>query len=340
MKKENLTIKRIFTMKTNYLKQLSIITILILAVLTVTSCGESANGESKSEKEQKPQVMDNGLTIKFPESSAGLKQITTTPVKKSNSNVSVIAPARVVSSISTGTNDKIFLFESGDITTLFSSYRQNKQNVQRTTGNLARIKDMFENHAVTGKDLNDAETDAANARSAFSEMEGKLRSAGYNPMEIETSAPGTVWIISDVPESQLKEVQHGEQVHIRFDSYPDRHIHGNVSAIGDVVDPVTRSIKVRVVLHNPPVKLLPGMFCNVDFGNPVDGIIELPLTSVVSVDGKDYSFVETSPGEFVRKQIVSAFSGQDKIIVLSGINSGEKVVTSGSILLKGLSFGF
>ena len=138
----------------------------------------------------------------------------------------------------------------------------------------------------------------------------------------------------------MKEVQHGERVNIKFDSYPDAVFHGNVSAIGDVIDPVTRTIKVRVIMRNPPVKLMPGMFCRVDFGNPIDAIILLPLSSIVTVDGKDFIFVETSPGIFERRQVITTNSGQDNIIVLNGLKDNEKVVNTGAMLLKGLSFGF
>jgi multidrug efflux pump subunit AcrA (membrane-fusion protein) len=135
-------------------------------------------------------------------------------------------------------------------------------------------------------------------------------------------------------------VQKGEDVDIVFSSYPDKKFIGRATSLGDAIDPVTRSIKVRVTMPNPGIKFVPGMFAKVDFGDPIPSVVLLPLSSVVTVDGRDYAFVETSPGTYERREIVTATSNATQVIVLKGITENEKVVSSGAMLLKGLSFGF
>ena len=82
------------------------------------------------------------------------------------------------------------------------------------------------------------------------------------------------------------------------------------------------------------------MFARSDFGNKINSVYVLPLTSVVTVEGRNYVFVQTGLNIFERRQIILANSDADKLVVLNGINTGEKVVISGAMLLKGLSFGY
>lgn len=317
----------------------------LAALLSTAATGCTDNGGARENAVPPPQraeVSEGGTTITFPPGSAGLRQVRGAQVKKGRATISVIAPARVVASILpaiTG-SDRTILFESSDVTSLWSGYRQARGNVNLTAANRIRIKEMFENQGATIKDLNQSEVDAANARASMAESEGKLRALGYNPAELDRSTPNTVWLISDVPENQLNEVQKGEDVDVVFSSFPDKIFNGRAEAIGDVVDPVTRTVKVRVTMPNPRGKLLPGMFARVDFGDPLEGALVLPLSAIVTVDGKDYAFVESAPGVFARRPVTLAHSGATETIVLSGINDGDKVVTAGAMLLKGLSFGF
>jgi cobalt-zinc-cadmium efflux system membrane fusion protein len=285
-------------------------------------------------------VTDGGTTITFPKDYPGLSILTSTTVKKKAVLVSVFAPSRVVASISRADGDKTVLFDSPDVTSLYSQYKQAISNAELTTKNLARTKDMFESHAATARDLSQAETEASNARATKTEFESKLRASGFNPEELGRVNAGSVWIISDVPENELNEVQNGEDVDVYFSSYPDKKFIGREEAIGEVVDPVTRSVKVRVSLKDPGGKFLPGMFARVDFGDPVDGVIPLPSSAVVTVEENDYVFVETGAEVFVRRLVTIVNTTDGNVIIRKGLEDGERVVTQGAMLLKGLSFGF
>jgi membrane fusion protein, heavy metal efflux system len=314
---------------------------LLTILVSIPSCSpKSGPNDDASRFNERAVVSDGGTKITFPKGYPGLAELTSIPAQKKAVLVSVFAPARVVASIEHADGDKTILFDSPDVTSLYSQYRQAVSNVELTSKNLGRLKDMFDNHAATARDLSQAETDAANAKAARSEYESKLRAAGFDPEKLGRVPPGTIWIISDVPETELSEVQNGEDVDIFFTSYPDRKFIGKEEAIGEVVDPVTRTVKVRVSMSDPQGKFLPGMFARVDFGDPVDGVIPLPSSSIVTVEGKDYAFVQASPEEIVRRQVTVVNTPDGQVIVRNGIQSGELVVTRGAILLKGLSFGF
>lgn len=319
-------------------------TVLPLVVLSFlfSRCTSSSDGkEHPASPSKKAVVVDRGARILFPPESPGLQQIDAVPIKKGSAIISAIAPARIVASISRASSgEKNIQFESLEVTSLYSQYRQAKSNVELTTKNLARLQEMFDNNAATAKDLTQAQTDAANARVAKAEYEGKLRSLGFNPLELEAVKPGTVWLISDVPETQLNEVQRGEEVDITFSSSPHNKYVGRAEAIGEVVDPLTRTVKVRVALHNPNGRFLPGMFARVDFGDPVNGVLTVPPSAVVTIEGQDYVFVQRAPGEFLRTPVTLSTANSDVLIVKKGLDDGEQVVVRGTMLLKGLSFGY
>ncbi len=319
-------------------------TLMILAAAAVMAggCTESPSGENALTEQGRALITDDGRTITFPQGSPAMAQFSVSGVRKGRATISVVAPARIVAGVSRSGDgkDKLVLFESPDITSLYSSYRQSRSNADRASRNLLRIRDMFDNQAATGKDLNEAENDAATARASMTEMEGRLRALGFNPGEIENVPVNTVWVIADVPETDMNQVHHGEPASVTFNAFPGAPYRGRAEAIGDIVDPVTRTVKVRVSVPNRDGRLLPGMFARAEFGEEHSSAIILPLASVVTVEGKDHVFVEPSPGVFQRREVTLVNSTRSEVVVLKGISDDERVVTKGTMLLKGLSFGY
>ncbi len=309
----------------------------------LTGCkGDDAAATGRAQASRRAEVTNGGAVIRFPSGSPGLGRIATAVVAKRTATIPVIAPARVVASIIPGKTpaDRIVMFDSPDVTSLYSQYRQSSANVARASKNLSRIREMYQSQAATAKDMNDAENDAATAAASLAEAESKLRGLGYNPSEFDVVPPGTAWLICDVPESQLNEVQKGEDVPIQLSSFPDGKFRGRADAIGEVVDAVTRTVKVRVSMPNPKGRVLPGMFARVDFGDPVNGVVLFPASGVVTVEGADYAFVQVGDTEFVRRRLTIGSSGAQDVIVLNGLSDGDRAVTDGAMLLKGLSFGY
>ena len=317
--------------------------ILIVAALTISGCnGANSTSGQRPAAVQRPTISENGNRIQFHSEWPGLRHIRSVAMEKGTATIPVITPARVVACTATGlsSKDQMVLFESPDLTSLYSQYRQGRANTERTVKNLERIRAMYANQASTAKDLNEAETEAASVRASMAESEAKLRAFGLNPLQLVSVTTPTAWLMCDVPESQLHEVQKGEEVDIVFSSYPDLKIVGHEEATGEVVDPVTRTVKVRVSTSNRQGRFLPGMFARVDFGDPVPGVVVLPNDALVTVEGVDYVFVQADSSTFERRRITLGSSGTAESVVLKGLNGGEHVVVEGAMLLKGLSFGY
>jgi membrane fusion protein, heavy metal efflux system len=288
-------------------------------------------------------VTDNGSKIIIPKENEGLERIKSEVITRGNEVVQVLAPSRVVATIYSAplSNEKVVLFDSPDLTSLYSQYKQSKINYDLTQKNLVRVKEMFESNSATGKDLFQAESDLANARASFSEMEGRFKAYGFNASEIEDSSPGSIWLVSDVTETQLRDVDKGEDVDIYYNAYPEKKFIGKAVAIGDIVDPLTRTIKVRVIMRNPgKLNIYPGMFARVDYGDPREKVLSVPNTSVITVEGNDYVFVRQSDTLFERRKVMIGEPSGSRLIVLSGLNDNEIIVSEGTMLLKGLSFNY
>ncbi len=326
-------------------KKVRILLIVGVAALSasIVSLGFNKNLKKNAARPQKAIVHDKGERIEFKENSPGLEIIKVAEIGKKGEFVNVEAPARLIAttSPSVSNTDHIVLFESAELNDLYVGYVHAKNSLNRSLKNLDRIKDMFKHRVATEKDMVEAETNAGNDEAEYAEFEGKLRAVGLNPASMSKAANGKAWIISDVPESQLSSLQKGKRVKVIFSSYPSQEWNGTAEALGDNVDPYTRTVKVRIAIENEGFRLKPGMFATVKFPEETGSdTVVVPFNSIVTVEGKNYVFVEESPGDFFRREVVLGISTRERVNVLEGLTRGDRVVIEGSILLKGLSFGF
>ncbi|PJZ70094.1 efflux transporter periplasmic adaptor subunit [Leptospira perolatii] len=327
-------------------KKRTLILLIISGAVFFTLLAVTAFGNGKKTlavPPSKPIVKDGGERIEFKEGAPGLDIIKAVQIGNSAEFVTVEAPARLIASTAPSVNngERIILFESAELNDLYVGYVHSRNQLNRSRKNLDRIRDMFSHRVATQKDVIEAETEADNNAADLAEYEGKLRAVGMNPYLISQAEANIAWIISDVPESQLQSMRKGKRVKVKFASYPNEEWSGTAEALGDNVDPTTRTVKVRIAIKNSHYKLKPGMFATVKFPEDTRAdTVVIPFNSVVTVEGKNYVFVEETPGEFFRREVVLGTSGDEKVSVVEGLTRGEKVVVQGAILLKGLSFGF
>ncbi|GBF50207.1 AcrA-like membrane protein [Leptospira ryugenii] len=314
---------------------------VILISLTVWALSKPA--KEKVVHPEKAIAYDQGKRIEFKANSPGLGIIKTAIVGGGGEFVSLEAPARIlaVASPSVSNGNRIVLFESSELNDLYVGFVHSKNKAHRSRKNLNRIQDMFKHRVATEKDLVEAETDLGNDVAELAEFEGKLRAQGLNPSELSTGGINKAWIISDIPESQISSLQKGKKVKVNFASFPDEDFVGWAEAVGDNVDPMTRTAKMRIAITNTGYKLKPGMFGTVKFPEETkDDSVVLPYTAIVTVEGRNYVFVEEKPLTFFRREVVLGVSTKERVNIIEGLKLGESVVIQGSILLKGLSFGF
>jgi membrane fusion protein, heavy metal efflux system len=139
-----------------------------------------------------------------------------------------------------------------------------------------------------------------------------------------------IWVLCDVYENDLSEVAVGDQAEVRLNAYPDRTFRGRVGNISQVLDPATRTAKVRVELDNVDHLFRPQMFATVKFtSRKTHPRLLLPATSILEMHDKDWVFLQVSDRSFRRMQVQAGpaeAAGMQEI--LSGLKPGDQVVTN------------
>ena len=142
-----------------------------------------------------------------------------------------------------------------------------------------------------------------------------------------------VWVEIEVYENEFPNIRIGQQVEIRSQSYPGKPFTGRVSFIYPFLDPKTRTVKVRVEMPNPGMRLKPDMFVNAVIKVPLATAIVLPVSAVMDTGKRQLVWVESSPGMFEPRDVRVGQQTDDKVQILSGINAGDKVAVSGGYLI-------
>jgi Cu(I)/Ag(I) efflux system membrane fusion protein len=143
----------------------------------------------------------------------------------------------------------------------------------------------------------------------------------------------SVWVELEVYENEFSGIHAGQQVQIRSQSFPGSSFSGRVALIYPFLDPKTRTVKVRVTLSNPGMKLKPDMFVNAIIRTPLPPSIVVPVTAVMDTGKRQVVWVESSPGTYEARNVVAGDRVNDRVRIVSGLNAGEKVVVSGGYLI-------
>jgi cobalt-zinc-cadmium efflux system membrane fusion protein len=146
-----------------------------------------------------------------------------------------------------------------------------------------------------------------------------------------------VWVSLDLYEKDLARVRVGQEVETRTDARPGEVFHGRVAFIVPVIDPATRTAKVRLEFPNPKGVLSAGQLVTArivgdDKGSTAE-VLVVPRSAVEQIEGKTAVFVQRGEG-FERRNVVTGTSGGDKIEIRQGLNAGDLVAVDGAFLLK------
>ena len=144
-----------------------------------------------------------------------------------------------------------------------------------------------------------------------------------------------LWLVVDIYEKDLSRIARGQRAAIRTQAFPDIVFTGRVSYLGLVVDPGSHTVKARVIVDNPG-GLRPGMFARAEIVLPAPaGTRAVPRQAIHELRGSQVVFVPESGGRFRAVPIQTGADVSDElVIVLSGLQVGQRVVGNGSFFLK------
>ncbi len=146
---------------------------------------------------------------------------------------------------------------------------------------------------------------------------------------------GVVWVFAQVYEQDLPYVQLGQEATVKLSSLPDREFRGRVTYVYPDVDEKTRTAKVRLEFENPGYFLKPGMFVSVQITSEVEpSVLLVPDSAVLRSGEKNTVFVAFPGGKFDPRAVVLGSESEHNMYeVISGLQEGERVVTSGQFML-------
>jgi membrane fusion protein (multidrug efflux system) len=170
---------------------------------------------------------------------------------------------------------------------------------------------------------------------------GQVISAGAPVASLQSVDP--IYAEFSLPQQALAELKVGQKAHMHNDIFPDSDWDGAISTINSEVDPSTRNVRVRATFPNPDGRLRPGMFAKVEVQSAAARpVLAIPATSVLFAPYGDSVFVleerkdpsgkttTVAQQKFVR---LGERRG-DLVAVVSGLDPGETVVTSGAFKLR------
>jgi len=146
----------------------------------------------------------------------------------------------------------------------------------------------------------------------------------------------TLWVRLAVFEGEVINIRVGDQVEIATQVTPDEVLKGTVTFISSVLDPVTRSAEVRVIVPNEAGKLRVGQAVNarVRPSAAIKQALCVPRAALLQVDGKPTVFVAVDDTSVVPRTVELGAESRDLVEIKSGVAAGERVITDGVFALK------
>jgi membrane fusion protein, multidrug efflux system len=170
---------------------------------------------------------------------------------------------------------------------------------------------------------------------------GQYLSAGSPVVPLQALSP--IYVNFGVPQQSAAQVHVGRSLRVTSEDLVGQVFAGRVTALDSVVDEATRNVQIQATLSNPEGKLRPGMFVQVEVVSGANRpVIALPASAINYAPYGDSVYVITDlkdpkgkPYRGVRQQFVKLEGSRgDQVAVVSGVNPGDEVVTSGVFKLR------
>lgn len=233
-----------------------------------------------------------------------------------------------------------------DLETSEDNYRKAKAELDRAQQKAYLLKAGsadFVTQTYTLRALIDGDV-IARSISPGVEVQGQYSGAG-NPVELFTIADlSKVWVFADIFELDLARVKVGAPVLVKVVAYPDRNppFKGTVDFVSGMLDPSTRTVRVRCIFDNSDKALKPEMYATAYISVDIRKALAIPRSALLRLGDSTVVFVElgkTADGRtrYERRPVtVDETEGSQWIPVSHGLDKGDRIVVSGAVLLSGM----
>ena len=147
-----------------------------------------------------------------------------------------------------------------------------------------------------------------------------------------------VWVQAEVYEQDLGRVKIGQPAVITVDTYPGEKFQGQVTYLGDILDPQTRTARVRCEVANPEIRLKLDMFASIELPTHFSRrALVVPASAIQDLNGNSVVFIRKTPTGFEVRPVKTGKTLEEETEVQSGLQEGEQVVSVGSFHLKSVA---
>ena len=229
-----------------------------------------------------------------------------------------------------------------------AEYKRAQAEVSSARGAMTNVERKLQRFGVTPKELEQLRDSSASSESSSrtvvrAPFAGAVTAANVAPGEVvETgrelftiSDLSTVWVLGDIYQKDIAAVRAGQRTEISMEAYPGELFVGRITNVSDVLDPNTRTAKVRAEVPNRERRLKLQMFVTMQIPTAAErATVVVPAMAVQQIDDDTIVFVQTGDDTF-HKRVVRAGVGLGGFVPIdAGLKAGERVVTVGAFMLK------
>ena len=142
-----------------------------------------------------------------------------------------------------------------------------------------------------------------------------------------------VWIEAELREADAGVIREGDAATVEIPAFPGRPLRGRVEYVYPTLQQQARTLKARVAIPNPEGRLKPGMFATVHLSAPGRTALTVPLAALVRTGQRQVVFVDMGSGQIMPNEVETGRIAGNQAEVLSGLEPGQRVVTSAQFLL-------
>ncbi|MEC4727941.1 efflux RND transporter periplasmic adaptor subunit [Shewanella sp. D64] len=143
-----------------------------------------------------------------------------------------------------------------------------------------------------------------------------------------------VWVIAEVFENEQSWLAVGQRAEISVPAMGIKGIEGKIDYIYPELDPVTRSLRVRIVVQNSDIELRPNTLAKIGiFGGPNKDVLVIPQEALIQTGKENRVIVKLEDNSFTARKVTVGMLSQGKAEIKEGLEENERVVTSGQFLL-------
>ena len=143
-----------------------------------------------------------------------------------------------------------------------------------------------------------------------------------------------VWGVAQIPERQIGFLKEGDDLLIDVPAYEEKLVEGKITYLGDIVDPVTRTVTIRTEIDNNHGLLKPDMLITMKVSGMKIEKVGVPINAIVSIDDIPNIFVKTGKNKFLLRPVTLGIKNKEFVHIDDGLLEGEEVVIDGAFHLN------